>query len=139
MQSHQQQQHRHQQLQITTTTRGSLKTTSAGGGSTIVSNTHFTNTAKLPIETVKLLIASVSRKPNLWIRTSNGPKRSDINALWQQVGQEVHLPGKLHEKNSIIYIRMYIDVHKHFSIHIFFVRPVVWDIFVFILFTKGRM
>lgn len=53
----------------------------------------FTNTAKLPIETVKRLIASVSRRPALWIRTNNGQKRSDINLLWQHVGEEVHLPG----------------------------------------------
>lgn len=118
MQSHQQQQHRHQQLQITTTTRGPLKATSAGGASTVIANTHFTNTAKLPIETVKLLIASVSRKPNLWIRTSNGPKRSDINALWQQVGHEVHLPGKLRCRNTNLH--MYEGRHlQTFFLHSF--------------------
>uniref|UniRef100_A0A1A9X3T1 BESS domain-containing protein n=1 Tax=Glossina brevipalpis TaxID=37001 RepID=A0A1A9X3T1_9MUSC len=57
--------------------------------------TSFTNTAKLPIETVKLLIASVSRRPNLWIRNSNGQKRCDINALWKQVSQEIHLPADI--------------------------------------------
>ncbi|XP_013119159.1 uncharacterized protein LOC106096120 [Stomoxys calcitrans] len=58
-------------------------------------NLNFTNTAKLPIETVKRLIASVSRRPHLWIRTNNGQKRSDIHLLWQQVSQEVHLPADI--------------------------------------------
>lgn len=71
-----------------------LQRASVHSSSAAVAATNFTNTAKLPIETVKLLIASVARKPNLWIRTNNGQKRSDLNALWQQVGQEVHLPGK---------------------------------------------
>ncbi|KAM7342209.1 corepressor of Pangolin isoform 1-T2 [Cochliomyia hominivorax] len=63
--------------------------------SNVAAATNFTNTAKLPIETVKLLIASVSRRPNLWIRTNNGQRRSDINALWQQVSEEVHLPADI--------------------------------------------
>uniref|UniRef100_A0A1B0BE66 MADF domain-containing protein n=1 Tax=Glossina palpalis gambiensis TaxID=67801 RepID=A0A1B0BE66_9MUSC len=62
---------------------------------TTTTTTSFTNTAKLPIETVKLLIASVSRRPNLWIRNSNGQKRCDINALWKQVSQEIHLPADI--------------------------------------------
>ncbi|XP_037827326.1 uncharacterized protein LOC119615329 [Lucilia sericata] len=85
--SQQQQQQQHQ------TQRASAQSTSAAAGA--VATTHFTNTAKLPIETVKLLIGSVSRRPNLWIRTNNGQKRSDINALWQQVSQEVHLPADI--------------------------------------------
>lgn len=62
---------------------------------TTTTTTSFTNTAKLPIDQVKSLIASVSRRPNLWIRNSNGQKRCDINALWKQVSQEIHLPGEL--------------------------------------------
>ncbi|XP_065368131.1 uncharacterized protein Coop [Calliphora vicina] len=88
MQNHQQQQQQQHQHQ---TQRASAQSTSAAA----VATTHFTNTAKLPIETVKLLIGSVSRRPNLWIRTNNGQKRSDINALWQQVSQEVHLPADI--------------------------------------------
>lgn len=55
----------------------------------------FTNTAKLPIETVKRLIAAVSRRPMLWLRNNaNGQKRSDITPIWFEVGQDVNLPGE---------------------------------------------
>ncbi|XP_075165239.1 corepressor of Pangolin [Haematobia irritans] len=63
--------------------------------SAAATNLNFTNTAKLPIETVKRLILSVSRRPHLWIRTNNGQKRSDIHLLWQQVSQECHLPADI--------------------------------------------
>lgn len=54
----------------------------------------FTNTAKLPIETVKRLIAAVSRRPVLWLRNNvNGQKRSDITPIWFDVGKDVNLPG----------------------------------------------
>lgn len=93
MQNHHHQ-HQQQQQQHTYNTKASLQATSSAAATIPAIATNFTSTAKLPIETVKLLIASVSRRPNLWIRTSNGQKRSDINALWQQVSQEVYLPGK---------------------------------------------
>ncbi|XP_061400748.1 uncharacterized protein LOC133336465 [Musca vetustissima] len=70
-------------------------TTATTTGSKYSNFTHHTNTAKLPIDVVKKLIASVSQRPNLWIRTNNGQKRSDINLLWQQVSSEVHLPADI--------------------------------------------
>lgn len=74
----------------------------------------FTNTAKLPIETVKRLIAAVSRRPMLWLRNNaNGQKRSDITPVWFEVGQDVNLPadicrikwGHLRDNFRKVYIR----------------------------------
>ncbi|KAH8374110.1 uncharacterized protein LOC110180021 [Drosophila serrata] len=74
----------------------------------------FTNTAKLPIETVKRLIAAVSRRPMLWLRNNaNGQKRSDITPIWFEVGQDVNLPadicrikwGHLRDNFRKVYIR----------------------------------
>ncbi|EDW08152.1 uncharacterized protein LOC6578302 [Drosophila mojavensis] len=74
----------------------------------------FTNTAKLPIETVKRLIAAVSRRPILWMRTNaNGQKRSDITPIWFDVGKDVNLPadvcrvkwGHLRDNFRKVYIR----------------------------------
>ncbi|XP_030387096.1 uncharacterized protein LOC115633761 [Scaptodrosophila lebanonensis] len=60
----------------------------------------FTNTAKLPIETVKRLIAAVSRRPVLWLRNNCGgggaaQRRSDITPIWNEVGQDVNLPADI--------------------------------------------
>lgn len=74
----------------------------------------FTNTAKLPIETVKRLIAAVSRRPMLWLRTNtSGQRRSDITPIWFEVGQDVNLPadicrikwGHLRDNFRKVYIR----------------------------------
>ncbi|KAH8401960.1 hypothetical protein KR009_008924 [Drosophila setifemur] len=74
----------------------------------------FTNTAKLPIETVKRLIAAVSRRPMLWLRNNaSGQKRSDITPIWFEVGQDVNLPadicrikwGHLRDNFRKVYIR----------------------------------
>ncbi|EDW01171.1 uncharacterized protein LOC6559710 [Drosophila grimshawi] len=74
----------------------------------------FTNTAKLPIETVKRLIAAVSRRPVLWLRNNvSGQKRSDITPIWFDVGKDVHLPadvcrvkwGHLRDNFRKVYIR----------------------------------
>ncbi|KAH8284553.1 hypothetical protein KR018_004107, partial [Drosophila ironensis] len=74
----------------------------------------FTNTAKLPIETVKRLIAAVSRRPMLWLRNNtSGQRRSDITPIWFEVGQDVNLPadicrikwGHLRDNFRKVYIR----------------------------------
>ncbi|KAH8297468.1 hypothetical protein KR044_012323 [Drosophila immigrans] len=74
----------------------------------------FTNTAKLPIETVKRLIAAVSRRPVLWLRNNaSGQKRSDITPIWFDVGKDVNLPadvcrvkwGHLRDNFRKVYIR----------------------------------
>ncbi|XP_034475862.1 uncharacterized protein LOC117782878 [Drosophila innubila] len=74
----------------------------------------FTNTAKLPIETVKRLIAAVSRRPILWLRNNvSGQKRSDITPIWFDVGKDVNLPadvcrvkwGHLRDNFRKVYIR----------------------------------
>ncbi|XP_017835975.1 uncharacterized protein LOC108595274 [Drosophila busckii] len=75
----------------------------------------FTNTAKLPIETVKRLIAAVSRRPVLWLRNNNtsSQKRSDITPIWFEVGKDVNLPadvcrvkwGHLRDNFRKVYIR----------------------------------
>lgn len=64
----------------------------------------FTNTAKLPIETVKRLIAAVSRRPMLWLRNNtSGQRRSDITPIWFEVGQDVNLPGETSRVHFIEY------------------------------------
>lgn len=61
----------------------------------------FTNTAKLPIETVKRLIAAVSRRPVLWLRNNaSGQKRSDITPIWFDVGKDVNLPGECQQQQQ---------------------------------------
>ncbi|XP_034108047.1 uncharacterized protein LOC117570473 [Drosophila albomicans] len=74
----------------------------------------FTNTAKLPVETVKRLIAAVSRRPVLWLRNNaSGQKRSDITPIWFDVGKDVNLPadvcrvkwGHLRDNFRKVYIR----------------------------------
>ncbi|XP_068146679.1 uncharacterized protein Coop [Drosophila tropicalis] len=80
----------------------------------VVPSMAYTNTAKLPIETVKRLIASVSRRPILWLRNNgSGQKRSDITPIWFEVGQDVNLPadicrikwGHLRDNFRKVYIR----------------------------------
>ncbi|KAM8712963.1 hypothetical protein ACLKA7_013311 [Drosophila subpalustris] len=80
----------------------------------LASSFTFTNTAKLPIETVKRLIAAVSRRPILWLRNNvSGQKRSDITPIWFDVGKDVNLPadvcrvkwGHLRDNFRKVYIR----------------------------------
>lgn len=69
----------------------------------------FTNTAKLPIETVKRLIAAVSRRPVLWLRNNvNGQKRSDITPIWFDVGKDVNLPGMFPHSLSLFHRSLYL-------------------------------
>lgn len=68
----------------------------------------FTNTAKLPIETVKRLIAAVSRRPVLWLRNNvNGQKRSDITPIWFDVGKDVNLPGMFELLLSLSHLALF--------------------------------
>lgn len=68
----------------------------------------FTNTAKLPIETVKRLIAAVSRRPVLWLRNNvNGQKRSDITPIWFDVGKDVNLPGMFELLISLSHLALF--------------------------------
>lgn len=68
----------------------------------------FTNTAKLPIETVKRLIAAVSRRPVLWLRNNvNGQKRSDITPIWFDVGKDVNLPGMFELLLSLFHLALF--------------------------------
>lgn len=87
---------------------------SASAAASATASFAFTNTAKLPIETVKRLIAAVSRRPMLWLRNNaNGQKRSDITPVWFEVGQDVNLPadicrikwGHLRDNFRKVYIR----------------------------------
>ncbi|XP_017002409.2 uncharacterized protein Coop [Drosophila takahashii] len=87
---------------------------SAASAASASASFAFTNTAKLPIETVKRLIAAVSRRPMLWLRNNaNGQKRSDITPVWFEVGQDVNLPadicrikwGHLRDNFRKVYIR----------------------------------